>query len=317
MSKRVETKELPVAEILVGARWRTPTGKQIAMLQDSLRENGLLAPIVVRLANEGNGHSRKSWVLVSGATRLAAAKKEGWSNIEARILEGSDVVMEMAELAENLHRGELTKLERDQQIARYIELCGSKGILRGPRAKIGRGRPEGGLRAAARELHVAPSTARDAMRVADITEPAAAIVAELGLADNPAAYRAVAAEPTAKAQIAKAREIAGQKATGGDSTVLKARGSQVDALVAAWKAARNAARREFLARIGHADCRAMAGAEAAGMRRHAPQGGSVTGVAVRRRKAPRQEGQLEMSLTESERLNADRQASESAGASGK
>jgi hypothetical protein len=295
VSMRVGTKELPVADILVGTRWRTPTGKQIAMLQDSLRENGLLVPIGVRLANEGNGQNHKTWILVYGATRLAAAKKEGWSKIEARILEGSDVALEMAELAENLHRGELTKLERDRQIARYVNLCGSKGILRGPRAKIGRGRPEGGLRAAARELHVAQSTARDAMRVADITEPAAAIVAELGLADNPTAYRVVAAEPTAKAQIAKAREIASNKSKGVAGSIAKAWGSQVDALLAAWKHARVGPRREFLKNIGHAHCRATAEAGGPGTPRHAPKIEGAPGVAVRSRKAPQQ---LDLDLTE-------------------
>ena len=133
MTKHVRTKKLPVADIVIDKRWRTPTAKQIAMLRDSLRENGLLAPIGVHLANEGNGQNRKTWVLVYGASRLVAAKEEGWSKIEARIHEGSEVTLEMAELAENLHRGELTKLERDRQIARYVELCGSKEIAQGPR----------------------------------------------------------------------------------------------------------------------------------------------------------------------------------------
>jgi ParB family chromosome partitioning protein len=302
----MKTKRLPVADILVGTRWRTPTAKQIAMMQDSLRDNGLLVPIGVRLANEGNGKNRKTWILVYGATRLAAAKEEGWSKIEARILEGSDVTLEMAELAENLHRGELSKLERDRHIARYIELCGSKGILRGDRAKIGRGRPEGGLRAAARQLHVAPSTARDAMRVATITEPAAAVVTELGLADNPTAYRAVAAAPTAKAQVAKAREIAGNKAKGHANTVIKARGSQVDALMAAWKDARAAARREFLTGIGHAGCHGTAGPGAVGTPRRAPRSENTSGVAARGRKAPQEEGQLQLDLTKGIRLNGGR-----------
>jgi len=306
VSKQVTTKRLPVADILIGTRWRTPTAKQIAIMRESLRENGLLAPIGVRLVNEENGESRSTWVLVYGATRLVAAREEGWSKIEARILEGPEITFEMAELAENLHRGELSKLERDRQIARYVELCSSMGILRGDRAKIGRGRPEGGLRAAARNLDIAESTARGAMEAATITEPAAAIVTELGLADNPAAYRAVAAEPTAKAQIAKAREIAGKKAKRGASTVIKARGPQVDQLMAAWKGARAAARREFLTKIGHANCRSTGGAGAAGTSRRAPESESASGIAARGRKGPRQEGQLELDWTKGIPLNGDR-----------
>jgi len=135
------------------------------------------------------------------------------------------------------------------------------------------------------------------MEVANITEPAAAVVTELGLAGSPTAYRAVAAEPTSKAQIAKAREIAGSKAKRGASTVIKARSSQVDALMAAWKDARAAARREFLTWIGHADCHATAGAGAAGTLRCAPKSDRATGVAIRGRKVSRREGQLELDWT--------------------
>jgi len=135
------------------------------------------------------------------------------------------------------------------------------------------------------------------MRVANITEPAAAVVTELGLAENPTAYRAVAAEPTAKAQIAKAREIAGKKAKRGATTVIKAHGAQLDALVAAWKDARSAARREFLTWIGHAECHATVGPGAAGTQRQSPKSDNSTKVTARTRKAPQRETRrLEMGL---------------------
>src|SRR5215813_3345797 len=132
-------------------------------MRASLRENGLMSAIGVQ--SVGVAQSESSWILVYGATRLAAAKLEGWTEIDVQVFEGSSVDIEKVELVENLHRGELTKLDRDRQIVRYIELCWGIEILRGARAKKGRGRPEGGVRAAARELKIPEATARDAMKV--------------------------------------------------------------------------------------------------------------------------------------------------------
>jgi ParB-like chromosome segregation protein Spo0J len=67
-----------------------------------------------------------AWVLVYGATRLAAAKLEGWSETHAQIIKGSDLDFEKAELAENLHRGELTKLDRDLQFDMWSSVAGSE-----------------------------------------------------------------------------------------------------------------------------------------------------------------------------------------------
>ena len=113
--------------------------------------------------------------------RLAAAIAEGWKDIDTQIFEGSDIDFEKAEFAENLHRGELTKLQRDQQLARYIRLCEQEQevILRHDDAKIGRGRPVGGVRAAARELNLPEATGRRAVATETITAPAAVAITEL------------------------------------------------------------------------------------------------------------------------------------------
>lgn len=305
--RRTNIEKMPVNQIEVRNRWRQPGAKQIKAMRESLRENGLLTTIAVRLIHEqpDGEPARLVRVLVYGATRLAAAKQEGWVEIDAQIFEGSDVDSEKAELVENLHRNELSKLQHDRQIARYIALCGRKEVLRGPRAKPRAGRPAGGVRAAARELGLPESTARDAAKAGNIAEPAVAIISELGLADDPTAYRAIAAEPTVEAQVAKAHEIAGKKPLGGLSPVIKARSSQVNGLMAAWKDARSAARREFLMKIGHANCHVTGSATAAGTSRRTPKIESASGVAVRDRKALRQEGQLELDWTKGIRLNGD------------
>jgi hypothetical protein len=63
-----------------------------------------------------------------------------------------DVDAKLWEIAENLHRAELTKLQHDEQVAEWIRLTNEKekNISAGVRQKLGR--PEGGLSAVAREF---------------------------------------------------------------------------------------------------------------------------------------------------------------------
>jgi hypothetical protein len=82
---------------------------------------------------------------------------------------------------------------------------------------------------------------------------AAEVVERLGLADRPAAYRAVAAEPTANAQIAKAREIAAR--SNGQSDPGTQPSTRLGALVQAWNDAGKNAQRKFLDSIGHSRCK--------------------------------------------------------------
>ena len=92
------------------------------------------------------------------------------------------------------------------------------------------------------------------MKVKDMTAAAAEVVEELGLADKPLAYRAVAAEPNAKAQIAKARQIA----TRARQRQKRPRDSApyvLGALVQAWNTAGKNAQRKFLDLIGHSACK--------------------------------------------------------------
>jgi ParB family chromosome partitioning protein len=288
---------VPVDDIVIGDRWRQPSPRQIEAIRESIRENGLLAAIGIRLVAEKPSMgeiNQAARVLVYGATRLAAAKLEGWAEIDAQILEGSDVDFEKAELAENLHRGELTKLQRDRQIARYIELCGREGFLRGPRAKSKRGRPEGGTRAVARELSIPESTARDAVKAGKLAVPAVTVITELGLADNPAVYRAVAAEPTAEAQIAKARELGDRSGKKPSSCTSRDHDLRLAVLMAAWKEAEGTVQREFLVRIGHVTRRPAGLTTSTG-----------SSTSSKRSPAPIEEQQLEMDWVRRNGLRAD------------
>lgn len=87
--------------------------------------------------------------------------------------------------AENLHRAELTALERDEQIARWIVLSDEKEkkLAQAAPEKGGRGK-RGGVRAASRKLGIDRDDARRAKKVAGLSDEAKAAAREAGLDDN-------------------------------------------------------------------------------------------------------------------------------------
>jgi ParB family transcriptional regulator, chromosome partitioning protein len=73
-------------------------------LADSIREQGLLQPIVVRKVDEG-------FELIAGERRLRAFRKLGIDKIPARIIEASDASSASLALIENLQREGLNPIE--------------------------------------------------------------------------------------------------------------------------------------------------------------------------------------------------------------
>lgn len=85
---------------------RTPHSDVAAMVS-SIKEVGMLEPIVVLLTND----------LVAGLTRLLACKSLGYTVISAVNFEGTADAAELATIDENLQRGQLTALERATLVA--------------------------------------------------------------------------------------------------------------------------------------------------------------------------------------------------------
>ncbi|MFO0897314.1 MAG: ParB/RepB/Spo0J family partition protein [Pirellulales bacterium] len=90
---------------------------EIISLCESLKEHGLLQPIVVRRAES-------RYQLVSGERRLRAAIKAGWIDVPALIREADD--RQVAELAivENLQRKDLNPLEKAASFHDYLHRYG-------------------------------------------------------------------------------------------------------------------------------------------------------------------------------------------------
>lgn len=81
---------------------------ELRELSDSIRENGLLQPIVVRPAPSS---SSASWQLVAGERRWRAITRLGWSEVPAVVREVDDRTLLVLALVENLQRSQLNALD--------------------------------------------------------------------------------------------------------------------------------------------------------------------------------------------------------------
>jgi ParB family chromosome partitioning protein len=94
----------------------------LADLAASMKERGLLQAIVIRPIDGGP----KPFRLIAGERRYRAATLNGWEQIRARVLGPmTDEEAEDAQLAENIHRKNLTQIEEAKKIQRDLDRLGS------------------------------------------------------------------------------------------------------------------------------------------------------------------------------------------------
>jgi len=202
----MELTELDVDMIVTIDRKRPVNDSNVQYLADSIKRVGLQTPITVRIVSKMDdpvtGEPLNDVpVLVSGAHRLAAVRLLGLEEIDAFVMYGTDVEYRLWEISENLHRAELTRLERDEHVAEWIKLTEEKqdddASPLGTHEQKKAGQQAGGINAAARELGVGKSDAHRAIKHAAIA---------------PEVLDAVAATP-AEQQVLVVAEIVAKKAT--------------------------------------------------------------------------------------------------------
>ncbi|WP_275790498.1 ParB/RepB/Spo0J family partition protein [Pararhizobium gei] len=187
-------------------RLRAVNDADVKRVAESMASIGQRTPISVRYYEarpEGFPPSDMSdaMVLWTGATRLAAAKLLDWEKIECFVYDGGeDIDARLWEIAENLHRSELTALERDEHVALWVVL-NEERISAQVAPKMDRGRPEGGINAASRELGIERTDAQRAVKVASLSDEAKQAAKEAGLEDNRTALLEAAKHTDAAAQV--------------------------------------------------------------------------------------------------------------------
>jgi ParB family chromosome partitioning protein len=243
-----------IENILVTGSRRPVSDEAVDRLAESIRRIGLQHPVSVRYVEEYETSDGEvvngAAILVAGRHRLEACKKIGLSEIECTVDDWTEDQARMWEIAENLHRAELTALERSEQIAEWVRLADL--ISSQVATKMERGRPEAGVNKAARELGISKDDAHRSMKVAGLSDEAKAAAREAGLENNRSALLSAASAPDPVARIG---EVTAAKAPkpfklAADPTCdVQANEAQVARLMSAWNAAGPDARQEFLARI--------------------------------------------------------------------
>jgi ParB family transcriptional regulator, chromosome partitioning protein len=130
-----EYREVPVGAIHPNPKQpRTAFDEEaLAELEHSIREFGLLQPVVVREVGRG------SYQLVMGERRWRAAQRAGLERIPAIIRRTTDDAMLRDALLENIHRAQLNPLD---EAAAYEQLLAEFGVTHTELAdRLGRSRP--------------------------------------------------------------------------------------------------------------------------------------------------------------------------------
>jgi ParB family chromosome partitioning protein len=128
--------EIPVDEIRPNPRQprRAFEDDAMAELVSSVREVGLLQPVVVRAMAAGG------YELVMGERRWRASREAGMTSVPAIVREAGDDVLLRDALLENLHRADLNPLE---EAAAYQQLLDDFGCTHDELAtRLGRSRPQ-------------------------------------------------------------------------------------------------------------------------------------------------------------------------------
>lgn len=220
---------------------------------------GLLHPIVIRYVSDQEVTMPDGEIveaaphLVYGRHRLAAAQLLGWDEIDCEVIEADSRRARMLEIVENLHRAELSALERSEQTAEWLRLVEeeeAESLLAQVAPKLGR--PQGGLRAAARDLGIDRDQARRASKIDGMDAEAKAEARVLHLDNNQSALLKAARQPSKEEQLRALREHAARRVQSparDPLNDLETVERQADAIMAAWNRAGPEARERFLEMI--------------------------------------------------------------------
>lgn len=205
-----------IAEVLIPDGRRKLDEGTVVKLMESFETLGQQTPIAVLWDAEENTR------LVAGGHRLEAARRLGWKEVGCTYFKvGEEAKAKLWEISENLHRKDLTPLERNGYIADWIRITeeeavkvqsSQSGTIEESKRADKRGhRKESGVAAASRKLGIPKNEAHRALKTDAITSKAKKAFVEAGLTTQ-ADLMKVATAPDEKAQLAEIAKIVKVKA---------------------------------------------------------------------------------------------------------
>ena len=192
---------LPTTAIRQHAHARKIDERAVVSLAESINAIGLKTPITVRKTRIFiNCIEQDGYEVVSGQHRLEAVKMLGLEEIECFVTEDDETACRMWEISENLHRAELSELEKNKLIDEWRRLTGVK--VRQVAAPLGGVQPrDDGIRETARQLGIDEREVRRARQLSSLSEEAQKTACDLGLNNNKSAMLRAAKESSPKKQV--------------------------------------------------------------------------------------------------------------------
>ena len=117
-------REVEISEIRVpdGRFRRIRCDESLAALAESIREHGIIEPLIVRRVLGIGGEAE--FTLVAGERRLRAAEMAGLTTVPVVSVEAGEVDTAILAIIENLHREDLSMFEKAASIQSLISLTG-------------------------------------------------------------------------------------------------------------------------------------------------------------------------------------------------
>lgn len=159
---------------------------QLSELSDSIRQNGILQPILVRKKGD-------KYEIVAGERRYQASKLAGLKEIPAIVREIDDAEVFQLALIENLQRSDLTPIEEAKG---YRQLLDTKGLTQDGLAKI---------------LSKSRSAIANTLRLMDLPQEVQDMMEEGQITAGHA--RAILAVPTEEGRIKLAQKVVAENLT--------------------------------------------------------------------------------------------------------
>ena len=218
----LEFEDIEVLGIEIDEGYREIDREAVEALKQSITAIGLRTPITIRACRDDDGDN---WFrLVAGRHRLKAYEELGFKYIPAFVIQRSDPINDrLWYLSENLHRAELTVIQRSEMIAEWVSLTSAQEAdaaqlapiesrdqekpaqLAQVSAKGGRGL-QGGISAATKALNLERTQVQRAVKIASITPEAKIVATEAGITSQAGLLKVAAAAP--EDQVAVARTLA-------------------------------------------------------------------------------------------------------------
>ncbi len=212
MFGRIDTRtESPDDIIIPPDRLRTAINDAaVVSLMESIQKIGQQCPITVRWEHAPDQYGDcGELILIAGRHRLEACRRLG-IDVNCVVFYGTEAEARMWEIAENLHRAELTVRERAEHIEEWRKLA-HEAKVRQLDAPGGKQPSEQGIRETSRALDVPEPEVRRASKIANLSPEAKDASTRLGYDDNQSALLAAARHAEPAAQVAALQERAERK----------------------------------------------------------------------------------------------------------